>query len=371
MKTTYPTHTLLLCFITLLLVPACKPTASIITEPGLSTRPHVSQLSAEELARIAKEKENIQKQIDKLLAGIQKVKNRTSGEALERLKVPVDLIEKSILKEEDLLKAFGEDPDNDDLAAMNERITAQGKRLEGVLAQYAALDKSIQHLNNKISKLQKDIEDIRIKHPGSALEELIVPIKNLEQSIETQKEMLLTLEKDPTEEELKEVLDKLDQIDLQLDKARKSYRYTKDLDIQFKAGTLFESGQTVLSEKGKKQMAVVAKDIQKSIDRYHKKFPNDTLHLVLQVQGYADEQPFYEGQPAEERKKQNLEISQKRAEALGEFVITQISEPPAMIDKDFKGMGEALPKGAVPGPEDDPNRRICTLSISMLSALTQ
>jgi outer membrane protein OmpA-like peptidoglycan-associated protein len=372
MKTKNIIYSLISFFIIVSSFWACRPTPITTTEPNNSSRPNrVSMLSEEELAKIAKEKESLQKQIDNLLSDTQKLKSRNSGESLDRLLVPIELIEKSILKEADLLKAFGNEPDSDDLAAMKERLDAKDKRLEGVLEQYAILDKVINQLNTKIIKLQKDIEDIRMKHPGSALEDLIVPIEKLDQSIAEEKSLLLAFEKDPTEDDLNALLDRLNQIDTQLDKARKSYRYTKDLDIQFKAGTLFESGQTVLSERGKKQMSIVAKDIQKSIDRYRKKFPNDTLSLVLKVKGYADEQPFYSGQSVAERKQQNIEISQKRAEALGNFIVTQIPEPPFVIKKEFEGLGEALPQGVEAGLADDANRRICTLSISMLSDVVQ
>lgn len=343
------------------------------SNPGTTATPKPprrSLLTETELANISKEKDALQKQIDKLNVDIQKIKKRTSGEALDRLLIPVELIEKSIQKEESLLKAFGTEPDSDDIAAMRERLNAKSNRLESLVKQYAALDKAILQLNAKIERLQKDIEDIKSKHTGSALEELIVPIAQLDQTIADEKALLLSYDKDPTEEELNALMERLSLIDQQLDKVRTSYRYTKDLDIQIKAGTLFESGQAVLTEKGEKQMNTVAKYIQKSIERYHKKFPEDTLRMVFKVQGYADEQPFYEGQPVEERQQQNRSISQKRAELVGNFIIRQINDDLLYIEKVFEGMGEALPPGVEAGNADDPNRRICTLSIFMLSEIT-
>ncbi len=351
----------------LAIMTACK--TSNVSTSTTPKPPRRSTLSETELVSISKEKEMLQKQIDKLNADIQKIKKRNSGEALERLLVPVEIIEKSIQKEASLLAAFGAEPDTDDIAAMRERLTAKSNRLESLVNQYAALDKAILQLNTKIERLQKDIQDIKSKHAGSALEELIVPIAQLEQTIADEKAILLSYDKDPTEEELNALMNRLNGIDQQLDKVRTSYRYTKDLDIQIKAGTLFESGQAVLTVKGEKQMNTVAKYIQKSIERYHKKFPEDTLRMLLKVQGYADEQPFYADQPMQERKQQNQEISQKRAELVGSFIINQINDDLLYLEKEFEGMGETLPPGVEAGGADDPNRRICTLSIFMLSKI--
>ncbi len=346
---------------------SCK--TSDLSTPTTPTSPNRPLLSDAELASISKEKQALQKQIDKLNADIQKIKKRNAGEALERLLIPVELIEKSIQQEASLLTAFGTAPDTDDIAAMRERLTAKSNRLESLVNQYAALDKVILQLNTKIERLQKDIQDIKNKHEGSALEELIVPIAQLDQTIADEKALLLSYDKDPTEEELQTLMERLELIDQQLDKVRTSYRYTKDLDIQIKAGTLFESGQAIFTAKGEKQMNTVGKYIQKSIERYHKKFPGDTLRMLLRVQGYADEQPFYDGQPEEERKKQNLGISQKRAELVGNFIISQINDELLYLEKELQGMGEALPPGVTAGKTDDPNRRVCTLSIFMLSEI--
>lgn len=146
-------------------------------------------------------------------------------------------------------------------------------------------------------------------------------------------------------------------------RTRKSYRYAKDLHISLETNALFSSGQFQLSPEGTRRLDLVVKDTQKSIERFKKQFPQDTLSLYIRVDGYADEQAFYQGQPLEERKAQNVKISQSRAESLGGYLRNQLKPSVGSVKTEFVGHGEDLPPRVTAGPVDDPNRRICTLSM--------
>lgn len=229
------------------------------------------------------------------------------------------------------------------------------------------LVKEIQNLEKKAEKILANINKIKAENPESALENLLLPIEKLEKQLEKEKSLLKAFNKKTDQDDINALFDRLDFIERQMKKAQKSYTYAKSLDIKLEASALFASGKYDLSEKGQNLMSTVAHDIEKSIQKYHKKFPHDAIVLTVKVRGYADKAPFYANQAEDERKTQNLEISQKRADAVGGFLSNKLKNSVDEIEEDFKGMGEKLPPNVEDGAVKDAKRRICTLSLLILN----
>lgn len=224
-------------------------------------------------------------------------------------------------------------------------------------------NRKLQDLHQEIEQIKLKINNIRDENPKSALERLLVPIDKIERRIEKEESLLKAFAGKADEDDLNQMLGRLDLLRQQLKKAQKSYTYARNLDIQFEAGALFASGKYDLSAKGKELMQVVIKDTKRSIEKYQKRFPGEEVTVAINVEGYADKQPFYANQPEEERKSQNLEISQQRAESVGQFISQGIKPFSDKVEENFIGKGETLPPGVSEGPSKDPKRRICHLSI--------
>ncbi len=189
--------------------------------------------------------------------------------------------------------------------------------------------------NNKIAELQKKISKIDL-NSSSSHEEILNLLKEIN--------------------DLK--CERIDAINRFLNK-----KVNKILgDISFK------TGESKLSEKGKKEIEKIILSIVQDIEEWksyvnecnEKIFENDVFVVVIDASGYADGQGSLQN---------NLNLSQSRAIAVKEEIITQLKR--IIKDKNInivyekifaKGYGEELPPGVIQKGDDDPARRICLIS---------
>ena len=136
----------------------------------------------------------------------------------------------------------------------------------------------------------------------------------------------------------------------------------------------FNIGSSILNNNGKKEISKLMKSIETDMDKWEAYlrdhnvniFKDSLYRLMIIVNGYADAS----GEGSEEdRKEKNLELSQKRAEAVANEILTQVNKynfgQELIIDIDMKGQGEAYPPNL---SEKDikvnsPERRISRISM--------
>lgn len=313
--------------------------------------------------KIARKLNNLGKQMAKIQQEILELKVREPDGNEELLKIPLDKLEKRLEGEVSLFNAFGLHPEDDDLEAMKERLDLIDKRLSRVLKSYQAIEKELGELYFFIDRMQKEIQELIALYPNSHVDDLLHTLEDVEKELEKEKSMLESMDAQTQMDDIDALFQRLNKQEEIIERTRKSYRYAKDLHISLETNALFSSGQFQLSPQGQRRLDVVVKDTRRSIERFKKQFPEDTLSLFIQVEGYADTQAFYEGQPLPERKAQNLKISQSRAESLGNYLQDKLKSWVSSVETEFIGHGEDLPPGVEAGPVDDPKRRICTLSM--------
>ncbi len=311
----------------------------------------------------ARKLNNLAKEMAKIQQEILELKAREPDGNKELLKIPLDKLEKRLQDEISLFNAFGLHPEDDDIEAMKERLDLIDKRLSRVLKSYQAIEKELSDLYAFVERMQTEITELKELYPNSHVDDLLSTLEEVEKELVEEKKMLESMSAQTQKSDIDALFQRLNEQEKIIERTRKSYRYAKDLHISLETNALFTSGQFQLSPEGKRRLEVVVKDTRKSIDRFKKQFPDDTLSLFIRVDGYADEQAFYEGQTIAERKAQNLEISQSRAKSLGSYLRDQLKPSVGTVKTEFIGHGEELPPRVEAGPVDDPNRRICTLAM--------
>ena len=129
-----------------------------------------------------------------------------------------------------------------------------------------------------------------------------------------------------------------------------------------------------MNKNGEKEISQLVTSIQsdiKSWDSYLKDhnvniFKDSVYRLMIIVNGYADGQ----GDGSEEkRKKKNLELSQKRAQAVADEILDQVNqsqyEQEIVIDIEINGRGESYPPNLNDRDvkRNSPERRISRVSM--------
>lgn len=167
-------------------------------------------------------------------------------------------------------------------------------------------------------------------------------------------------------EELLEILKELREL-----KCREVDPITKFLDKRVNriyGDISFKTGSSEISIAGKNEIAVIIKELISDINDWkafvsdcnEKVFENDLFVLVIDIDGYADQQ----GSAG-----LNLTLSQKRADAVKLEMIRQLNDLVVnkrinlVFDKiQSRGFGETLPPGNIETGANDPKRRICMIN---------
>ncbi len=154
--------------------------------------------------------------------------------------------------------------------------------------------------------------------------------------------------------------------DIDLDKNKTAEK--KKMFVQLETRILFDGGTYELSSKYKERLNALIRDIDDEIQAYRAVNSNEELVLLIQVKGYADKKPFYEGQDEKERQKLNRELSSKRAEAVMQYLKKGVNQPDLEVEEIASGLGEELPLGVYDSPDlEDQNRRSCSIYLLICS----
>ncbi|WP_027000552.1 OmpA family protein [Eisenibacter elegans] len=139
--------------------------------------------------------------------------------------------------------------------------------------------------------------------------------------------------------------------------------------IQFETRINFESGAHTLSQEAHKVLDEIVRDINRDIQNYHQDKPTEKVTFLVHIRGYADAKPFFPTQTEKERQRLNQELSEKRAQAVGNYILSRVKHSPLVeIEQVFEGFGEEIPPRVIPlNEESDPRRRICTVYVMMCS----
>jgi outer membrane protein OmpA-like peptidoglycan-associated protein len=130
----------------------------------------------------------------------------------------------------------------------------------------------------------------------------------------------------------------------------------------------FRTGSSDISSNGINEISVIIKELISDISDWksyvnecnERTFENDLFVLVVDIDGYADQQGSSSS---------NLILSQKRAEAVKLELIRQLNalvvsgKVSIVFDKiQARGFGETLPPGTIDAGLNDPKRRICIIN---------
>lgn len=143
--------------------------------------------------------------------------------------------------------------------------------------------------------------------------------------------------------------------------------FEKELDKKLKSDIYFDTGSTQLSQTGISELKkIVFTDLNDIIMDWRKEshYQTHPLKIRLKITGHADLQGSTN---LELRKKNNLAISEKRAEAVKSIINSYLIEikasQPIEIQIDSEGKGEEPPPGLVDvSLINNPERRACFIS---------
>lgn len=90
----------------------------------------------EQYAKIDKLLSELDSRVSSLQSLIDEIKAKNPGAALTELHVPIEKIDKRLLQEKELLRAIGQDPNEEDLSAVLERLDALERQLSQVRQSY-------------------------------------------------------------------------------------------------------------------------------------------------------------------------------------------------------------------------------------------
>lgn len=371
-----PNKNLYVCFALLALMVACKtsheatkaPSASRVYTQGVRLQStfqgseSTQESSTQKLALLGSSISSLQEQI-------RQIEKKYSEESLEQLSIPIDKLKRRLMQEERLLQAFTPNVEEDDILAMEKRLVRIESRVNQVEENKARFEKYQKSLLEKIRENYSAIAEVRKEDPSGDMSHVIEQIDSLEKRLVIEENRFKQLEGKASLSDLENIAKQLDYIRHRVDKARMYFRNVRGLEIQLEANMLFKSGDYSLSSYGIDRLNTIIQETRKSIQQYKARYPNQKVNLKVKVLGFADKQSFYPNQPEEERIDQNLRISQKRADALGNYIANRVSEQMLgiLVHREFKGMGETLPPNVEDGPTRDPKRRVCILSIFMSS----
>lgn len=248
---------------------------------------------------------------------------------------------------------------------------AQLARAESVQKTSAAADELLLATGD----LRKEINQKLETNPNSSSEDLVVLVDKKTKEIEqVQAEVRSLAPKAPIELNQKKKFDKirvhqqrLASISREIKAIHKSFE--KELDKKLRSDVYFETGSTNVNAAGYMELKkVIFTDINSIISEWKKEeaFTNYPLKLKVKVVGYADLQGTSK---LEVRQKNNLQISQKRADAVEKIIAEYMTEyqkensAQIQIEMESIGHGENPPPGLADlEMVNNPERRACFIS---------
>lgn len=135
----------------------------------------------------------------------------------------------------------------------------------------------------------------------------------------------------------------------------------KSFLIQTETKVRFHSGSFQLSAWNQIHLDHVIYQIKEHINQHRTYFPDESVNLLIEVKGYSDGQPFYHGQPLEERIEQNKLLSQKRAEEVLQYIKSHTQRYVDKMEFASLAYGEELPFHFSNTKHKESDRRVCEI----------
>lgn len=132
---------------------------------------------------------------------------------------------------------------------------------------------------------------------------------------------------------------------------------------QIETRVMFNGGRNTPNKTGKEHLDFVISGLKKDIKKYEHLYPKDKIVLKLEVKGYSDAKPFYPNQSDEERQTLNDYLAKKRAFYISNSIKKGLYSLIHGIEQDIVVKGEELPPYYSSDEPEDPQRRMCIVTV--------
>lgn len=132
---------------------------------------------------------------------------------------------------------------------------------------------------------------------------------------------------------------------------------------QIETRVLFNGGKNTPNKTGKEHLDFVISGLKKDIKKYEHLYPKDKIILKLEVKGYSDAKPFYPNQSGDERQTLNEFLAKKRAYHISNSIKKGLYPLIHGIEQDILVKGEELPPYYSSDQPEDPQRRMCIVTV--------
>ncbi len=132
---------------------------------------------------------------------------------------------------------------------------------------------------------------------------------------------------------------------------------------QIETRVLFNGGKNTPNKTGQEHLDFVISGLKKDIKKYEHLYPKDKIVLKLEVKGYSDAKPFYLNQSDDERQTLNEFLAKKRAYYISNSIKKGLYPLIHGIEQDILVKGEELPPYYSSDEPEDPQRRMCIVTV--------
>lgn len=132
---------------------------------------------------------------------------------------------------------------------------------------------------------------------------------------------------------------------------------------QIESRVLFGGGRNRPNELGAEHLRFIIEGLKKDIDKYEHLYPQDKIVLKLEVKGYSDGKPFYATQSDEERIAYNKYLAKKRAYYISNAIQKGLYDLIHGVEQKIEAKGEELPPYYPEDAKEDPQRRMCIVTV--------
>ncbi|HAS42856.1 MAG TPA: hypothetical protein DCS93_20420 [Microscillaceae bacterium] len=132
---------------------------------------------------------------------------------------------------------------------------------------------------------------------------------------------------------------------------------------QIESRVLFGGGKNRPNELGQQHLRFIVEGLKQDIENYERLYPQDKIILKLEIKGYSDGKPFYTTQSDEERVAYNKYLSKKRAYYISNEIQKGLYESVHGVEQNIEAKGEELPPYYPEDLKEDPQRRMCIVTV--------
>ncbi|OJJ20329.1 hypothetical protein BKI52_17860 [marine bacterium AO1-C] len=132
---------------------------------------------------------------------------------------------------------------------------------------------------------------------------------------------------------------------------------------QIESRVLFGGGKNRPNQLGEQHLRFIIEGLKRDIDKYEHLYPQDKIILKLEIKGYSDGKPFYTTQSNDERVAYNKYLSKKRAYYISNEIQKGLFDLVHGVEQNIEAKGEELPPYYPEDAKEDPQRRMCIVTV--------